>query len=126
MAVSNAVGSNIFDILICLGVPWFLRTTVIGSGDHVAVHSKGTFNQLSILVSFYRNFSFISGMVYSTVMLLSTVVLLITAIHKNGWKLDKKFGIVLMIGYVVFITIATFYELFGPGSCDNRVQITVT
>jgi Ca2+/Na+ antiporter len=22
MAVSNAVGSNVFDILICLGLPW--------------------------------------------------------------------------------------------------------
>jgi Ca2+/Na+ antiporter len=34
MAVSNALGSNVFDILLCLGLPWvistsFLKKTVI-------------------------------------------------------------------------------------------------
>lgn len=43
MAVSNAVGSNVFDILICLGLPWFLATVVINPGDTVQVVSKGIF-----------------------------------------------------------------------------------
>jgi len=30
MAVSNALGSNIFDILLCLGLPWVLKTTIMG------------------------------------------------------------------------------------------------
>lgn len=42
MAVSNAVGSNVFDILICLGLPWFLQTALIAPGSHVNVYSKGT------------------------------------------------------------------------------------
>lgn len=42
MAVSNAVGSNVFDILICLGLPWFIQTTIINPGGHVNVISKGT------------------------------------------------------------------------------------
>ena len=25
MAVSNAIGSNVFDILMCLGLPWFIK-----------------------------------------------------------------------------------------------------
>lgn len=41
MAVSNAVGSNVFDILICLGLPWFIQTTIIDTGGHVNVISKG-------------------------------------------------------------------------------------
>lgn len=41
MAVSNAVGSNVFDILICLGVPWFIRTTIVKPGEDVKVISKG-------------------------------------------------------------------------------------
>ena len=41
MAVSNAVGSNVFDILICLGLPWFIQTTIIDPGGHVNVISKG-------------------------------------------------------------------------------------
>lgn len=123
MAVSNAVGSNIFDILICLGIPWFLRTALSGTGSEVTVCSKGTLlttdNILNLINQLFRIFFQFSGMVYSTLMLLSTVVLLVTAIHKNGWKLDRKFGIILIIGYVIFITIATLYELLGPGMAGD-------
>ena len=41
MAVSNAVGSNVFDILICLGLPWFLSTAIVYPGSSVSVYSKG-------------------------------------------------------------------------------------
>lgn len=60
--------------------------------------------------------SFLLGLTYSTLSLLSTVVFLIVATHLNGWKLDKKYGIILMIWYLVFITFASMYELnvFGP------------
>lgn len=44
MAVSNAVGSNVFDILICLGLPWLIQTTIIDAGGHVNVISKGQFS----------------------------------------------------------------------------------
>ena len=41
MAVSNAIGSNVFDILMCLGIPWFLQTAVIDPGYEVQVNHKG-------------------------------------------------------------------------------------
>lgn len=41
MAVSNAIGSNVFDILVCLGLPWFIQTAIIKPGSHVNVISKG-------------------------------------------------------------------------------------
>nr|XP_018907021.1 PREDICTED: probable sodium/potassium/calcium exchanger CG1090 isoform X3 [Bemisia tabaci]XP_018907022.1 PREDICTED: probable sodium/potassium/calcium exchanger CG1090 isoform X3 [Bemisia tabaci] len=102
MAVSNAVGSNVFDILVCLGLPWFLQTAVFKPGSRVRVYSK--------------------GLTYSTLSLFSTVVFLILATHYNGWKLDKKFGIILMVWYAVFISFASLYELnvFGvmnPPQC---------
>lgn len=43
MAVSNAVGSNVFDILVCLGLPWFIKTAIIKPGSHVNVISKGKY-----------------------------------------------------------------------------------
>uniref|UniRef100_A0AAG5CQQ7 Sodium/calcium exchanger membrane region domain-containing protein n=1 Tax=Anopheles atroparvus TaxID=41427 RepID=A0AAG5CQQ7_ANOAO len=104
MAVSNAVGSNVFDILICLGLPWFIQTAIIKPGSHVNVISK--------------------GLTYSTLSLLSTVMFLLFATHLNGWKLDKRLGIVLMFWYLLFITIASLYELnfFGqlnPPECPS-------
>ncbi|KAG5867832.1 hypothetical protein JTB14_005043 [Gonioctena quinquepunctata] len=105
MAVSNAVGSNVFDILICLGLPWFLKTAIVRPGTTVKVISK--------------------GLTYSTLSLLSTVIFLVVATHMNGWKLDRKFGMVLMVWYLVFITIASMYELnvFGimnPPECPSE------
>lgn len=41
MAVSNAIGSNVFDILVCLGLPWFLDTAIVNPGEYVKVTSKG-------------------------------------------------------------------------------------
>ncbi|XP_015839099.2 probable sodium/potassium/calcium exchanger CG1090 isoform X1 [Tribolium castaneum] len=104
MAVSNAVGSNVFDILICLGLPWFIKTAIIKPGSDVPVISK--------------------GLTYSTLSLLSTVVFLVAATHLNGWKLDRKYGIILMAWYLIFITFASMYELnvFGylnPPECSS-------
>ncbi|XP_076681281.1 putative sodium/potassium/calcium exchanger CG1090 isoform X2 [Andrena cerasifolii] len=104
MAVSNAVGSNVFDILVCLGLPWFIQTAMIQPGSHVNVISR--------------------GLTYSTVSLLSTVVFLVLATHLNGWKLDRRYGVVLMLWYLVFIMFASLYELnvFGemnPPVCSS-------
>lgn len=91
MAVSNAIGSNVFDILICLGLPWFLDTAIVNPGQYVKVTSK--------------------GLLYSTFSLLSTIVFLIVASHYNGWKMDRKFGIILLVWYFVFMIFASMYEL---------------
>jgi sodium/potassium/calcium exchanger 4 len=37
MAVSNAIGSNVFDILLCLGLPWFIKTAIVDPGSTVKV-----------------------------------------------------------------------------------------
>ncbi|XP_023313081.1 probable sodium/potassium/calcium exchanger CG1090 [Anoplophora glabripennis] len=99
MAVSNAVGSNVFDILVCLGLPWFIKTAIVSPGSVVKVRSK--------------------GLPYSTLSLLSTVVLLVVATHLNGWKLDRRYGIILMIWYLIFITFASIYEFSFFKPCDG-------
>ncbi|KAF8773358.1 probable sodium/potassium/calcium exchanger CG1090 isoform X2 [Argiope bruennichi] len=95
MAVSNAVGSNVFDILLCLGLPWFLQTAVVSPGSHIIVRSR--------------------GLTYSTITLLLTVVFLLLATHLNRWRLDKKYGGILLAWYGIFMVVAVLYEssLFG-------------
>ena len=78
-------------------------------------------NAIFLHVSF---FLFLSGLVYSTFSLLSTIVFLILASHFNGWKLDRKFGIILLIWYFIFMIFASLYELnvFGTANlptCDS-------
>lgn len=90
MAVSNAIGSNVFDILICLGLPWLLNCALLAKSGFIDVKS--------------------TGLTYSTLTLLGTVLFLIVSIHLNKWKLDKKLGVLYFIVYILFIGLASFYE----------------
>ncbi|TPP62601.1 Sodium:potassium:calcium exchanger [Fasciola gigantica] len=89
MAVSNAFGSNVFDILVCMGLPWFLKMLI--SGVPVIIYSK--------------------GLLYATLTLFSTVLFLLGVTHLNRWRLTKPYGIVLLIGYVVVLIFCSCYEL---------------
>ena len=91
MAVSNTIGSNIFDILLCLGLPWLLKTTAVDYGSYVTVLS--------------------GSIIYTSISLLGTVVATIFLIVLNSWKLDKCLGIFFMVLYIGFISVATLFEL---------------
>lgn len=39
MAVSNTIGSNVFDILVGLGIPWGLQTMVVDYGTAVCIYT---------------------------------------------------------------------------------------
>ncbi|XP_051903469.1 sodium/potassium/calcium exchanger 3-like isoform X2 [Hippocampus zosterae] len=83
MAVSNSIGSNIFDILLGLGFPWALRTLVVDHGSFVPINNK--------------------GLVYSVVLLLASVLLTVTSVHLNGWRLDRRLGLGLLFLYAIFL-----------------------
>lgn len=53
MAVSNSIGSNIFDVLLGLGFPWALRTLIVSYGSMVnlGVFSSLFFSPSSIVAS---------------------------------------------------------------------------
>lgn len=93
MAVSNSIGSNIFDILIGLAVPWFIKTAM--SGQKVVINSR--------------------GMIYSVMLLFASVLLTVLMIHCNKWRLDRKLGIIFTLLYLVFVTFSACIEfnLFG-------------
>ena len=90
MAVSNCIGSNVFDML-CLGIPWMIKTTVISPNSVVNIQSENIF--------------FTSGILIASI--LCTVLL----IALNKWQLDEKLGIVFLVMYLVFLGIATFIEV---------------
>ncbi|CDS35715.1 sodium:potassium:calcium exchanger [Echinococcus multilocularis] len=89
MAISNAVGSNIFDILVCMGLPWLVRSMVIGGP--IVIYSQ--------------------GLTYATLTLFVTVLILLGATHLNRWRLTKPYGVGLMITYILFLVICSLYEL---------------
>ena len=81
MAIANAVGSNIFDILIGLGLPWLLALLFLGDTTIVI----GT-----------------EGLWASALVLLGTVVLLFVFLTTNR-KLSRWEGWILIGAYAVYV-----------------------
>ncbi|XP_034050140.1 sodium/potassium/calcium exchanger 5 [Thalassophryne amazonica] len=90
MAMSNIVGSNVFDML-CLGLPWFIKTAFVDTHNPVEVNSN--------------------GLVSISITLLLSIVFLFVAVHLNRWKLDWKLGLVCLVSYILFATLSILYEL---------------
>lgn len=80
MAVANAVGSNVFDILVGLGLPWLLLLIV--QGGTIDVGTAGLFT--------------------STLLLLGTVILLFIFLT-TGHKLSRLEGAILILTYVIYV-----------------------
>ncbi|XP_018619469.2 sodium/potassium/calcium exchanger 5 isoform X2 [Scleropages formosus] len=99
MAMSNIVGSNVFDML-CLGLPWFIKTVFVDTSAPVEVNS--------------------TGMIYTASTLLLSIVILFVAVHLNKWKLDWKLGITCLCFYVLFAVLSILYELGIIGDSPIR------
>uniref|UniRef100_A0A3Q2DBZ4 Solute carrier family 24 member 3 n=1 Tax=Cyprinodon variegatus TaxID=28743 RepID=A0A3Q2DBZ4_CYPVA len=51
MAISNSIGSNVFDILVGLGLPWALQTLCIDYGSNIHLNSRGLIFSVGILLA---------------------------------------------------------------------------
>uniref|UniRef100_A0A1B6FZ48 Sodium/potassium/calcium exchanger 5 n=2 Tax=Cuerna arida TaxID=1464854 RepID=A0A1B6FZ48_9HEMI len=94
MGISNSLGSNTFDILLCLGLPWLIKASFLptSAGHHfVRINSR--------------------GLEYSAISLLSTLLLLYIAFAINRFKLDRKVGYACLMMYGMFLVLATLIEL---------------
>jgi Ca2+/Na+ antiporter len=81
MAIANAIGSNVFDILLGLGLPWFLKSIIFGEVN--TVDKNGVFD--------------------SVIILFITVILFVLVLLINKWKMDKRAGLGLFGLYFVYV-----------------------
>lgn len=94
MGISNSIGSNTFDILLCLGLPWLIKSTFVPLVP--GYHSIGINS---------------SGLEYSAISLLGTLLLLYSAFYLNKFRLDKYLGNACLIMYAIFLITASLIEL---------------
>eukprot|EP00928_Gymnodinium_smaydae_P062417 TRINITY_DN46284_c0_g1_i1.p1 TRINITY_DN46284_c0_g1~~TRINITY_DN46284_c0_g1_i1.p1 ORF type:complete len:558 (-),score=125.43 TRINITY_DN46284_c0_g1_i1:130-1803(-) len=97
MAVSSSIGSNIFDILVGLPIPWMLKILVV---DPIA--GKGT-----------PPIPIAGFIVFYVLVLLFMVFMVIVSIHLIGWKLHKCLGLAMGILYVMFLATALSVEFLA-------------
>lgn len=107
MAVSNSIGSNVFDILVGLALPWFIETTIIEPGTVSSINS--------------------GGLVYAVILLFLSLLATIYLFHYNHWTLNPSLGYSLLGTYVAFLIISSAIEfnLFGsvnPPICGETLS----
>ncbi|KAI9524984.1 hypothetical protein NQZ68_012494 [Dissostichus eleginoides] len=90
MAVSNSIGSNVFDILVGLGLPWSVKTLAINYGSDIKINSK--------------------GLIFSVGLLLASVFMTVMGVHLNKWTLDKRLGFTCLLLYSVFLCVSCLIE----------------
>ncbi|XP_029004574.1 sodium/potassium/calcium exchanger 3 isoform X1 [Betta splendens] len=90
MAISNSIGSNVFDILVGLGLPWALQTLCIDYGSIIHLNSR--------------------GLIFSVGLLLASVFFTVLGVHLNKWTLDWRLGLVCLVMYAVFLCFSILIE----------------
>jgi sodium/potassium/calcium exchanger 1 len=95
MAVSSSIGSNIFDILVGLPIPWIIKTGIIEGGKQ----------GVKIISPF---------LVFYVLLLLFMVFMTVTSIHFLGWTLNKPLGLCMAGLYVIFLVTACSVEYSEP------------
>ncbi|CAG9771424.1 unnamed protein product [Ceutorhynchus assimilis] len=94
MGISSSIGSNTFDILLCLGLPWLIKSAFypkIPGQYWITINSQ--------------------GINYSAACLLTTLVLLYASFCFNKFRLDWKIGLTCFMMYIGFLVFATLVEL---------------
>eukprot|EP00164_Ancoracysta_twista_P007942 GFYU01011386.1.p1 GENE.GFYU01011386.1~~GFYU01011386.1.p1 ORF type:complete len:517 (+),score=138.24 GFYU01011386.1:173-1723(+) len=81
MAVSNAIGSNVFDVMICLGVPWLMSNIIYWKPVEVSNEGLGIY----MLILF-----FLLGAIFSIIIF-------------SRWRLFPAVGFMLFALYGLFV-----------------------
>ncbi|KAK5606480.1 hypothetical protein CRENBAI_020333 [Crenichthys baileyi] len=90
MAISNSIGSNVFDILVGLGLPWALQTLCIDYGSNIHLNSR--------------------GLIFSVGILLASVFFTVLGVHLNKWTLDWRLGLACLVMYAIFLCFSVLIE----------------
>lgn len=93
MGVSNSLGANTMNILMSLGMPWFLKTIMMGtdSSSYILIQS--------------------GAMEYTMLILILVALILYTSVAINKYRLSRKLGCALMLFYVGCIVLAILSEM---------------
>ncbi|OZC08272.1 K+-dependent Na+/Ca+ exchanger family protein [Onchocerca flexuosa] len=99
MAVSSSIGSNIFDICVGLPIPWLLQFAVLWLRSSSSTSSIATIPVIS------------KGLICSVGLLFLVLIFLVIAVILCRWKLNKIFGMAMLIAYLAFCLLSVLLEL---------------
>ena len=153
MAIAGSIGSNVFDILMGLGIPWLFRNlmrfihqpsqlevTSLLSDSSLGVLPASSSNPTATLVhdpmadANYNGPFYVEihsrGLVYSTIVLFVALITFLITFFINRCRLTKFYGVFLIVVWFSVITLMCLFELniFGtvhPEPCRHRLSSAV-
>nr|CAD7596954.1 unnamed protein product [Timema genevievae] len=105
MGLSNSMGANTLDILLCLSLPWLIKCLLPSNPTKsIEIISK--------------------GLALNCLFLFGCVFFLFITIYFFKFRMTKKLGVTCFFLYLVFITLATLLEMnvffdVNPPICDS-------
>mmetsp|Transcript_6495 Transcript_6495/g.15838 ORF Transcript_6495/g.15838 Transcript_6495/m.15838 type:complete len:665 (-) Transcript_6495:58-2052(-) len=102
MAVSSSIGSNIFDILVGLPIPWIVKIVFL------EMAAKGKSHAVVVIESPY--------IILYVLILVFMVFSVVLSIHVNGWVLNKMLGIGMGGLYIIFLVTVLTVEFERPSA----------
>mmetsp|Transcript_7581 Transcript_7581/g.13658 ORF Transcript_7581/g.13658 Transcript_7581/m.13658 type:complete len:532 (+) Transcript_7581:215-1810(+) len=94
MAIANAIGSNVFDVLLGLGFPWFLAILVKGEDFKVCK----------------------DGIETAVLILFCTVILFVGVLAINKWMMNTSVGVGLFALYMCYV----LYTIISAASAGKK------
>ena len=93
LILNCSIGSNTFDILVCLGLPWLCKSLLNGvDGERlVRVNSE--------------------GLAYTVISLLLSLMVLYLILLLSKFELSRFTALVCLVIYAVFFTISVLFEM---------------
>jgi len=100
MAVSSSIGSNIFDILVGLPIPWIIKILFVEMmGNGKATYSVAIISDYIVLY---------------VIILVVMVFCVVLSIHMLGWYLNRTLGVGMAMLYAIFLIIVLSVEFSEP------------
>uniref|UniRef100_A0A7S3V7V9 EF-hand domain-containing protein n=1 Tax=Chaetoceros debilis TaxID=122233 RepID=A0A7S3V7V9_9STRA len=101
MAVSSSIGSNIFDILVGLPLPWLIFMFYPNKPTNISKVKIGA-----------------DGVWLSIMILLGMLVLIVVCIHLSKWRLTKQLGTTMFFFYLCFLVQAVVRSELSKDQVD--------
>ncbi|EFA03343.2 sodium/potassium/calcium exchanger 4 [Tribolium castaneum] len=103
MGVSNSLGANTMNILLSLGMPWFLKTIVMGTDEQAFIRISSGSLEFTISA------------------LIPVAIILYLTFYFNKFQMCRKVGFILISVYTVCIILAILGEMVfsDSGTCPT-------
>jgi len=125
MAIAGSIGSNVFDILMGLGIPWLFRNLMRFTYQPPALETFSLTNKAGApllpsadetFANFEDNLPFYveihsRGLVYSTIVLFVALIIFLLTFFINRCRLTKLYGVFLIFIWLSVITIMCLFEM---------------